>query len=153
MRIGSSKSRSRDNQKQIIAHVAAEQKEAVELKCEQDNMTQQEIIALAVNFAIADYGTGTRASLKVGRDRVVKRRKGQAKVISGGPDCRVGTRRLAAYFDKGDVAEVEAFVAEVGTNMNSLVKRGLPEALRYTPPAVNLQAAPEAASAEELEAA
>lgn len=133
MRIGSSKSRSRDNMKQIIAHVPADMKEAVERKCDRENLTQQEIIALAVNYAVADYGR-TKAYLKVGRDRVVRRRKGQAQVIDKGPDCRMGTRRLAAYFDKGDVAELEGFVSEVGTNINHLIKKGLPEALKYVAP-------------------
>jgi hypothetical protein len=144
MRIGSSKARSRDNMKQLIAHVPADVKEAVERKCHRENLTQQEIIALAVNYAVADYGR-TKAYLKVGRDRVVRRQKGQAQVITGGPDCRVGTRRLAAYFDKGDVAELEGFVSEVGTNVNHLIKKGLPEALKYVAPVANVEAAPEAA--------
>jgi hypothetical protein len=152
MRMGSSKARSRDNMKQIIAHVPAEMKEAVERKTERENLTQQEIIALAVNFAVADYGR-TKAYLKVGRDRVVRRRKGQAQVITGGPDCRVGKRRLAAYFDKGDVAELEAFVNEVGTNVNHLIKKGLPEALKYVAPAALVETTSKTATAEHREAA
>lgn len=142
MRIGSSKSRSRDNMKQIIAHVPAELKEAVERKCEKEQLTQQEIIALAVNAAVADYGR--TPFLRVGRDRIVRRRKGQARVITDGPDCRVGTRRLAAYFDKGHVAELDYFVKEVGTNINHLILKGLPEALKYVAPA-----APVAETAQE----
>jgi hypothetical protein len=138
--------------KQIIAHVSAEMKEAVERKTERENLTQQEIIALAVNFAVADYGR-TKGYLKVRRDRVVRRLKGQAQVITGGPDCRVGTRRLAAYFDKSDVAELEAFISEVGTNVNHLIKKGLPEALKYVAPVAIVETAPEAASTEQREAA
>jgi hypothetical protein len=138
--------------KQIIAHVSAEMKEAVERKTERENLTQQEIIALAVNFAVADYGR-TKGYLKVRRDRVVRRLKGQAQVITGGPDCRVGTRRLAAYFDKSDVAELEAFISEVGTNVNHLIKKGLPEALKYVAPVAIVETAPDAASTEQREAA
>lgn len=143
MRIGSSKSRSRDNMKQIIAHVPAELKEAVERKCEKEQLTQQEIIALAVNAAVADYGR--TPFLRVGRDRIVRRQAGKARVITDGPDCRVGTRRLAAYFDKGHVAELDSFVKEVGTNINHLILKGLPEALKYVAPVTPVAGAPKEA--------
>ena len=116
---------SRRDKKQIIAHLDPVLVEAVHLRRKARGVTAQEIIAQAVNEAVAQYGRPP--ILKVGRHRVVKRRRGLAKVQSGenNSPARAGTRRVAAWFDSGDVQRVVDFGREVGRKVQDLVDVGL----------------------------
>lgn len=119
---------SRTNKKQIKAHADPALVEAAHLKAEKEGLTLQELIALSVNAAVAEYGRSP--FLKVGRDRLVRRRKAPAAVMTDGPDCRSGTRRIAAWFDRKDAEEVAVFAKEVGVSIEYLIQKGLPEVLR-----------------------
>ena len=127
-KIGKGTPPSRQNKKQIIAHGDPALIEAAHVKCHKEAVTIQELIALAVNAAVAEYGRSP--FLKVVRDRLVRRTKAPAKVQENGPDCRNGKRRIAAWFDKNDHDQVSRFASEVGTSIEQLVLTGLPGILR-----------------------
>lgn len=120
---------SRRNKKQVIAHLAPPIVDAVHRKREAENITVQEIIAEAVNSAVSDFGRG--AILSVRRDRVVKRRKGLAKIQQSDrtPPCRTGKRRLAAWFDTKEVEGLASFGSEIGLRIEDIVERGLKKVL------------------------
>ena len=139
---------SRQNKKQIIAHADPALVEAAHRKAEKEGVTLQELIALSVNASVAEFGRSP--FLKVTRDRLVKRRNAHAKILTNGPDCRTGTRRIAAWFDREDHEQVAMFAKEVGVSIEYLVLKGMPGVLKRPVPAPQLAAAPaERASAED----
>jgi predicted HicB family RNase H-like nuclease len=138
---------SRQNKKQIIAHADPALVEAAHRKAEKEDVTLQELIALSVNASVSEYGRSP--FLKVTRDRLVRRKKAPAKVLTEGPDCRTGTRRIAAWFDRNDHEQVAMFAKEVGVSIEHLVLKGLPGVLKRPVPApvTSHQAAAAAAAA------
>jgi predicted HicB family RNase H-like nuclease len=124
---------SRQNKKQIIAHLDPALVEAAHRKAEKEDVTLQELIALSVNHSVSEYGRSP--FLKVGRDRLVRRKKAQAKIQTSGPECRTGTTRIAAWFDKGDHEQVAMFAKEVGVSIEYLVLKSLPAVLKKAVPA------------------
>jgi hypothetical protein len=121
---------SRRNKKQVIAHLAPELVDAVHLRRETESVTLQEILAQAVNTAFHAFGR-IGSILSVRRDRIVKRKKGLAKIQGAdtAPPCRTGKRRLAAWFDTKEVEALVAFCAEVGMRIENLVEFGLKKML------------------------
>lgn len=124
---------SRQNKKQIIAHADPALVEAAHRKAEKEDVTLQELIALAVNASVSEFGR--TPFLKVSRDRLVRRKKAPAKVLTEGPDCRTGTRRIAAWFDRKDHEQVAMFAKEIGKSIEYLVLKGLPGVLKRPVPA------------------
>lgn len=118
---------SRREKKQIVAHLDPALVEAVHRRRTRDGVTIQEIIAMAVNAALARFGRAP--ILEERRDRLVKRQKALARVQDADkvPRCRAGKRRLAAWFDMGAVDRVAAFSAEIGTRIEDIVEMGLRE--------------------------
>lgn len=137
---------SRQNKKQIIAHADPALVEAAHRKAENEGATLQELIALAVNASVSEFGRSP--FLKVTRDRLVKRRKAPAQTVTEGPECRTGTRRIAAWFDRNDHDQVASFAKEVGVSIEHLVLNGLPGILKkpFVQPAI--EAAKATAEAE-----
>lgn len=124
---------SRQNKKQIIAHADPALVEAAHRKAEKEDVTLQELIALAVNASVSEFGR--TPFLKVSRDRLVRRKKAPAKVLTEGPDCRTGTRRIAAWFDRNDHEQVAMFAKEIGKSIEYLVLKGMPGVLKRPIPA------------------
>jgi hypothetical protein len=154
MKIGIRPSLSRQNKKQIIAHADPALVEAAHQKRDKEDVTLQELIALSVNATVSEYGRSP--FLKVGRDRLVRRKKAPAKILTEGPDCRTGTRRIAAWFDRNDHEQVAMFAKEVGVTIEYLVLKGLPGVLKRPAPAPQMSAgksADRAISGEHLKAA
>lgn len=123
---------SRQNKKQIIAHADPALVEAAHRKAEKEDVTLQELIALAVNASVSEFGR--TPFLKVSRDRLVRRKKAPAKVLTEGPDCRTGTRRIAAWFDRNDHEQVAMFAKEIGKSIEYLVLKGMPGVLKRPVP-------------------
>lgn len=124
---------SRQNKKQIIAHADPALVEAAHRKAEKEDVTLQELIALAINATFSEFGR--TPPLKVARDRLVRRKKAPAKVLTEGPDCRTGTRRIAAWFDRNDHEQVAMFAKEIGESIEYLVLKSLPAVLKRPVPA------------------
>lgn len=132
---------SRRDKKQIAAHLDPDLVEAVHRRRKGRAVTAQEMIAEAINVALASYGRDP--ILPVKRDRLVKREKALAQVEGneGTPRCRQGKRRLAGFFDNSAVDAVKAFSAEHGVRTEDLVEFGL----RAMIPASEIEAAKRAA--------
>jgi hypothetical protein len=116
---------SRQNKKQIVAHLDPVLVEAAHNRRRAQNVTVQEILGMAVNSAVQKFGRSPILTIR--RDRVVKREKSLAQVQKDdkAPRCRAGKRRLAAWFDTAAVERVAAFSSEVGVRTEDLVDMGL----------------------------
>lgn len=126
---GPAKPPSRQNKKQIAAFCDEALVTAVHSYTGKHQMSLQEVIAAAVNFAANEWGR--KPILKVGRDRLVKRAKARAKSKTGDatPKCRDGKARIAAWFDNDDVKKLTDFCKEVGIKKEALILLGLPKVI------------------------
>lgn len=114
---------SRVNKKQIMAHLAPELVEAAHKRCAKKQLSLQEIIAEAINATVAQYGR--TPFLKVGRERLVQRKKSPAKIQKLESGVRDGKRRIGAWFDRDDVEKVKDLAKQFGLRVEGLVERGL----------------------------
>jgi len=114
---------SRVNKKQVMAHLTPDLVDAAHKKCARDNLSLQELIAESINAAIADYGR--TPFLKVGRERLVIRKKSPAKVQKLEKSVRDGKRRIGAWFERTDVEQVKDHCREFGIRIEALIEKGL----------------------------
>lgn len=114
---------SRVNKKQVMAHLTPNLVDAAHKKCTRDNLTVQELLAESINAAIADYGR--TPFLKVGRERLVIRKKSPAKVQKLEKSVRDGKRRIGAWFERVDVEQVKDHCREFGIRIEALIEKGL----------------------------
>lgn len=122
---------SRANAQQISAFLAPELIEAARQYRSRENLTQQEVMAMAINTAVAHFGK--KPFLSVKRERLVKRKKSLAKVQKDLQGIRKDTQRMAAFFDTDDHQAVKIFAKEVGLRVEGLVKIGLQKILQMAP--------------------
>lgn len=114
---------SRINKKQVMAHLTPGLVDAAHKKCIKDGLSLQELIAESINAAIADYGR--TPFLKVGRERLVVRKKSPAKVQEHEKSVRDGKKRIGAWFERSDVEQVKAHCGEFGIRIEALIEKGL----------------------------
>lgn len=86
-----------------------------------------EIIAMSVNEAVSEFGVGPL--LQVSRERLVHRVRSPSQVQTKGPECRTGTKRVAAFFNEGDIDRVRAFSKEKGIPQEHLIADGMAKLL------------------------
>ncbi len=123
---------SRANKKQIAAHLAPELAEAMKIYCNKNDFTFQEIIAISINDRISQLSDQSRGPLlQVSRQRLFRRKKSPAKIQVSGPDCRTGTKRIAAFFHSKDVDRVRSFAKEYGVSLEHLVRDGIAGVVGY----------------------
>ncbi|MBY3151154.1 hypothetical protein HFO56_01870 [Rhizobium laguerreae] len=82
-----------------------------------------EVIAMSVNEAVSVHGVGPL--LQVSRERLVHRVRSPSQIQTKGPECRTGTKRVAAHFDSSDVERVRAFSKEKAIPQEHLIADGL----------------------------
>lgn len=114
---------SRVNKKQVMAHLTPDLVDAAHKKCTRDNLTVQELLAESINAAIANYGR--TPFLKVGRERLVIRKKSPAKVQKLEKSVRDGKRRIGAWFERVDVEQIKDHCREFGIRIEALIEKGL----------------------------
>jgi hypothetical protein len=114
---------SRVNKKQVMAHLTPNLVDVAHKKCVRDNLTVQELLAESINAAIADYGR--TPFLKVGRERLVIRKKSPAKVQKLEKSVRDGKRRIGAWFERVDVEQIKDHCREFGSRIEALIDKGL----------------------------
>jgi hypothetical protein len=115
---------SRVNKKQVMAHLTPDLVDAAHKRCLRDNLTVQELMAEALNAIVAKYGR--TPFLKVGRERLVIRKKSPAKVQKLENSVRDGKRRIGAWFDRQDVERIKAYGQEFGNiRVEAMVEKGL----------------------------
>ncbi len=90
-------------------------------------LSMTEIIAMSVNEAVSVYGVGPL--LQVVRERLVYRVRSPSQVQTRGPKCRVGTQRVAGFYNIGDIDRLRAFSAEKGIPLEHLIAEGLAKLL------------------------
>jgi hypothetical protein len=116
----------RTDKKQIAAHLDPDMVARMKAHCKATQITLQELIAMAVNAAV---GSRTRGEvgplLRVHRERLVRRVNAQSKVQTTGPECRTGTRRVAAYFQTAEIERLRAFCKEKGLRQEHLIEEGI----------------------------
>jgi hypothetical protein len=138
---------SRINKKQVMAHLTPDLVDAAHIKCIRDSLSLQELIAEAVNAAIASYGT--KPFLKVARERLVVRKKSPAKVQKLDNSVRDGKRRIGAWFERVDVERIKEECRMKGIKIEALIDKGLRIVLKDELPVVEVKdtttAAPEQA--------
>lgn len=123
---------SRANKKQIAAHLNINLAEALKLHCHKNDLTFQEMIASSVNTCVSQLSNGERGPLlQVSRQRLFERKKSPAKVQTSGPDCRTGTKRVAAYFHSKDVDRVRSFSKEYGISVEDIIRSGISTVVGY----------------------
>jgi len=119
---------SRRNKRQVLGWLDAPLVEAIHKYRHRRNLTAQEIVAEAVNRAVAQFGR--KPILQVSRDRYVRRQKAVSQVQSDeNVPSRNGKRRLAAWFDQKDVENLFSFKSEVGTKVELLLEIGVKKIL------------------------
>nr|WP_250807774.1 hypothetical protein [Neorhizobium tomejilense] len=125
------KAPSRANKKQLAAHLDPELVERMKVYGRRKSLSMTEMIAMAVNEAVSQYGMGP--ILQVSRDRLVHRVKSpsQVQVRDTLPKCRTGKKRVAAYFFKGDIERLRAFSMEKGVSQEQLIEDGLRSMLSW----------------------
>ena len=117
---------SRANKKQIAAHLERSLADSLKVYCHKNDFTFQEMIAISVNAYVSQLSSGERGPfLQVSRQRLFERKKSPAKIQTSGPDCRTGTKRVAAYFHSKDVERVHSFSKEYGVSVEEIVRNGI----------------------------
>jgi hypothetical protein len=119
--------RSRRNKKQLAAHLDPGLVERMKTYGKRMELTLTEIIAMSVNEAVSEYGVGPL--LQVSRERLVQRVRSPSQVQTKGPECRTGTKRVAAFFNEGDIDRVRAFSKEKAVSQERLIADGLEKLL------------------------
>ncbi len=115
---------SRVNKKQVMAHLTPELVDAAHKRCLRDNLTVQELMAEALNAIVAKFGR--TPFLRVGRERLVIRKKSPAKVQKLENSVRDGKRRIGAWFDRQDVERIKSYGQEFGNiRVEAMVEKGL----------------------------
>lgn len=119
------KASSREGKKQVIAFLRPNQIEAAIAKAERDQLTNQEIIGVAINAVLAKYGLPPL--VQAGHQRIVRRNVSRAKVRddSKGPGCRAGRHSFGGWFDLAIVSELQKFSAEVGMPIQEIIEEGI----------------------------
>jgi hypothetical protein len=117
------KAPSRVNKKQLAAHLKPDLVERMKAFAKRKGLSLTEVIAMAVNAAVAVYGVGPL--LQVSRERLVNRVHSPSQVRTEGPVCRTGTQRIAAYFNASDVERVRAFSKEKAIPQEHLIADGI----------------------------
>lgn len=121
------KAPSRVNKKQLAAHLEPTLVERMKQYGRRKELSVTEIIAMSINEAVSKHGMGPL--LQVSRERLVNRVRSPSQVQTKGPECRTGTKRVAAFFNSGDIERVRAFSKEKGISQESLIEQGLQKIL------------------------
>lgn len=124
-------SRSRINKKQLGAHLDSELVGEMKAFCRKESLSQTEILAMAINEAVSEYGSGPL--LQVSRERLVYRLKSPSQAKKDGPKCRMGTKSVAAFYSVNDVERVKAFSNEKGVPISELADKGMRRILSKQP--------------------
>lgn len=140
----STKPASRAGKSQISAFVKLELGQAAHKYCSSKQLTIQEILAMAINTAVAHYGH-TKPFLDVTRDRFVNRKKSIAKKQEKLSGIRKDKMRLAGWFENNDVESVKTYAKSVGKRVEGLVEKGLTKLLGFE---TLIETVPEPASVE-----
>jgi hypothetical protein len=121
------KAPSRINKKQLAAHLDPALVERMKTFAKRNELSLTEIIAMSVNAAVAEHDRGPL--LQVSRERLVHRVRSPSQVQTKGPECRTGTKRVAAFFNAGDIERVRAFSKEKSIPQERLIASGLEKIL------------------------
>jgi hypothetical protein len=113
---------SRQNKKQLAAYLEADLVERMKTYAKRQSLSLTEMIAMSVNAAVAEHGMGP--ILQVSRERLVNRVRSPSMVQTKGPICRAGTKRIAAFYNNGDIDRLRAFSKEKGIALEDIVDTG-----------------------------
>jgi hypothetical protein len=114
---------SRVNKKQLGAHLEPGLVERMKIYARKKQLSLTEVIAMAVNEAVSVHGVGPL--LQVSRERLVHRVRSPSQVKTKGPECRTGTKRVAAFFNAGEVERLRAFSKEKAIPAEHLIADGI----------------------------
>lgn len=116
---------SRLGKKQIIAFLRPNQIKAAYRKAMDEEKTNQEIIAEALNAVFQEHSLPPL--LPIGHFRIVRRKQGKARMRDNetGPNCRAGTHAYAAWFDEDIVIRLKQFAAREGLPVQDIVEQGI----------------------------
>ncbi|MCS4089617.1 hypothetical protein [Rhizobium sp. BK176] len=114
---------SRKNKTQLAAHLEPSIVERMKIFARKRQLSITEVIAMSVNEAVSVHGVGPL--LQVSRERLVHRVRSPSQVRTDGPECRAGTKRVAAFFNKAEVERLRAFSKEKAIPQEHLIADGL----------------------------
>lgn len=124
MKIGKRLPPSRENKKQISAHLDPNLVQLIYDTKEKNGTTLQTEIAKAINIVLKDYNVDF--IIPEHSDRIVHRTRNLAKIqtVDRVPNCRVGKKRIAAWFFMDSVLSLISFCDKNNFKIEDLVELG-----------------------------